>query len=363
VDDEEVLLQAMGEFLQKLGYNCEVAMDPIEALEILRMHPFDLVISDISMPGMDGLQFMQEAKKSFPLLDFIIMTGYASDYEYVSIIDAGAADYMTKPFQMDELKARIGRIERERELLGNLKKTNNHLEAAVEHARKMTIEAEMANRAKSEFLANMSHEMRTPLGGIIGMTEWATDTDLNDMEREEILQTINREANALHGLINDILDFSKIETGKIELEEISFDLRSMFEGVANSVALRAEQKGLDFISFLSPDVPSLLIGDTGRLRQILVNLAGNALKFTHEGEIYIKAEMAEDLGERVKIRFSVKDKGIGIPIDKQEIIFESFSQSDGSTTRKYGGSGLGITISKQLAELMGGEIGVKSPAD
>ncbi len=219
--------------------------------------------------------------------------------------------------------------------------------------------AEASNEAKSEFLANMSHEIRTPLNGIIGMAELAFDTNLDD-EQKNLFYTIDKEANFLLDIINDILDFSKIETGKLELEEILFNLRHTIEDVANSFAHRAEQKGLEFISFLYPDVPSRLIGDPGRLRQVLTNLADNALKFTHGGEIYIEAEMVEDLEDRVKIRVSVKDTGVGIQKDKQEKIFESFTQADGSTTRKYGGTGLGTTISKQLVELMGGEIGVES---
>jgi signal transduction histidine kinase/DNA-binding response OmpR family regulator len=253
----------------------------------------------------------------------------------------------------EELLRHSGHLEQEvRARTAELEESNQGLRSAKD-------KAEAASRAKSEFLANMSHEIRTPMNGVIGMTNLALDTALNETQRN-YLETVRMSADLMLAVINDILDFSKIEAGRLELDATRFNVHDVVEETIKTLAVMAHGKGLELAAGFRPGVPKFVVGDATRTRQILTNLVGNAVKFTAAGEVTVEVSLAEEQGDRMMLRFAVQDTGIGIPLDKQKLIFEAFAQADGSTTRNFGGSGLGLTISERLVKAMGGAIEVVS---
>ncbi|HPC73164.1 MAG TPA: response regulator [Syntrophales bacterium] len=264
---------------------------------------------------------------------------------------------------ISDLKATEERLQRAKEetetINRELEATNKQLEEAIARANVMAMASEVANCTKSQFLANMSHEIRTPINGVIGFSNLLLDTELSQ-EQRDYAEAVRDSAEILLKLINDILEFSKLEAKKMALEQIPFDLRTTVEGVAELLSLRAREKGLDFEVRYGQDAPRRVVGDPGRIRQVLTNLAGNALKFTEKGFVFIDVGWQPLVDGQAVFRFAVEDSGIGISEEKLEFIFEKFTQADASMTRRYGGTGLGLAISKQIVEFMGGTIGVTS---
>ncbi len=363
VDDHPENLLALESILESPDLNILKASSGNEALGVLLDYEVSLVLLDVQMPGMDGFETAElmrsnEHTKNIPI---IFVTAISKQRKHIfKGYEAGAVDYLYKPLDLEVLKSKVKAFIEFFKHKKELELTTTKLKETVKELNRAKRLAEESTKSKSLYLANMSHEIRTPLNGIIGIAELGLmDTDLTDLQKER-LQDIKTSGETLLEIINGILDISKIEANMLEIEEAEFSLRDMIEKVFAIISLKALNNGNELVCDVQHDIPDTLIGDSLRIRQILVNLLSNANKFTKNGTITLSIKQEDLIEEQIRLSFSVKDTGIGIPASKIHTLFDTYTQAHKSTTREFGGTGLGLYISQSLAKLMGGTIKIDS---